>query len=607
MKIKILIAIAIVFAGLRAYSALPKTWEVSGESGIKIQATQVPPKNWQDEFPTDLIVTPGLAPGKKEFLPWDPTGRNNYPATPECQPEIIREKIWKHKSSVKAQASAVNEWLHECSDQISDPLRKWSYLALLKYARTNYRSEENSDIYYMTVTLPDGRLLTGFAAIKQGDTPRPLVIAKCGVLCNAEQSATLRAYMMHLYDESPFHVLALSNITGSKFQMDNGVLAAGGFDEGRQIYQIAKLTRHPDSPLLNTISSVHVVGASLGGNSALFSGLYASENDPAGKSSIQSVAAVCPVVVLENAVHRLYFSRGVSPLIAAKTLRSIKDIFYFVPVLGDLFTYGKKYLAPQKVYDQLSKAMAEYYIEWTSKKPWDLKPFQGVQVQSLKQFWQLNDFRNHLQDVKTPSLVIQAENDSIVRYKDNSELLAEALRKNPNENIEVVLFKQGNHCAFPVANGWANYSTLVREYILSHTPEASKYWQPVVRPLEKYSWKINGSDLIVETYWQAELNNPALILTLKMFNPLGKGHEESINECALDNPHRANAECYREVKMAIPMEDLQLEGFRTPKNMFEVTAFTRFANTRLRVLNENKKTLIHTHDEPRFVQFWKWD
>ena len=111
---------------------------------------------------------------------------------------------------------------------------------------------------------------------------------------------------------------------------------------------------------------------------------------------------------------------------------------------------------------------------------------------------------------------------------------------------------------------------------------------------------------MVESSWQAQVDSPDLELKLKLFNSLGKGHERAMKECGLANPYRAPSDCYREVKIKTALSRLDLPGFKTPRNEYEATVLTRFANTRIQVLNEQSETLIGGNKEPKFIRFWNW-
>jgi pimeloyl-ACP methyl ester carboxylesterase len=597
--------------------------EVRGGSGIKLEIYQRPPNAKKPgekrptsprpkppsrpqpapQFPGDLTVSEGIKDAKHRWFLWNPNGANNYPTTPQCTQEALRDLIWKNPRACD-QGQAVNGWVYRCNDQISSQLSRHSFLPLIKFATVDYNFLDNPYIRSVKATLPDGRVLTGFIAMKQDDKPRPFIIAKCGALCNAQQSTTHRAFMMHLFDESPFHVLSLANVTGSDFQRNNKAFSLGGFDEGRQLYQIAQLVKSPDSPIANRISSVHVVGASLGGSGALFSGLYSSMNDFPGQPSIQSVTAVCPVVVLEKSAKRLFMVKPISTVASFETLKQLREVFDFVPVLGRVLPSGWSKLRDDKLYAKLTEAVFQYYRDWTAKQPWDLQPFKGTRITSLQQFWGLNDFRNYIGGVKVPTLAIAAENDDLVHVDENSKLLKESLKKTPNPYIDTIFFKQGNHCAFDVTNGWGNYSMLLREYVLSHSPESAEHWKVRTVRLPELQMSMRTGERIVQTIWAARDGDANIQLKFKIFSPQAAGDQLA---CTPDYVFNSDPRCYREERKTIPIQALPLEVNDAPVGAYEVTSLTRFANTRFSLLDENGQLVTNSYGTPTFVQMWNWE
>lgn len=598
------------FAALAAKAApQPATEiEVKSISGLKIEIFKRPPHSKKPgekrptpppprpgvprrqppppEFPGDLTISDGVDGGKKQWFPWDPTGANNFPTSPECTQDALRNLIWKSKRACD-QGKAINNWVHRCGEEISTPVSRHSIVPLIKFATMSYDFLDNPHIRAVKATLPDGRQLSGFVAMKPDNIPRPFVVAKCGVLCNAEASTTHRAFMMHLFDESPFHVLTLANITGSDFMRTNKAFSVGGFDEGRQLYQIAQLLRSPDSPIADRISSVHVMGASLGGSGALYAGLYSSLNDVPDQRSIQSVTAMCPVVVVENSVKRLYLAKPISTVASFQTIRQLRDLFGFIPVLGRIFPEGWRRLKGDRLYKKLSEAVFEYYREWTHKSPWDLHPFKGTKVTSVEQFWELNDFRNYINDVRIPTLTVAAENDDLVSVDGNTKLLNGSLKKTPNEYMDTVFFKQGNHCAFGLANGWGNYSMLLREYILTHSPESKDRWRENRVRLPRLPFEMNEHERLVEALWRAREGDPNMHLHLKIFSPRHIG--------------------YRDVELTIPIKALPLKDHEPPMGKYEVTSLTRFANTRFSLLDERGTLVTNTNLTPTHVRVWTWE
>jgi pimeloyl-ACP methyl ester carboxylesterase len=553
------------------------------------------------QFPKDLEISDDFEV-RKTWFPWDPRGTNNYPLSMECRQESLRSRIWDH-TAVGAQALALNDWADHCKDQIARGFLRRSYFPLLRFTSMNYDFASNPNIHLVRATLPDGRKLEGFIALKPDDTPRPFVIAKCGIYCNARESALHRLFMMHLYDESPFHVLSLANISSTDFQKDNQAVSVGGFDEGRQIYHIAQLLNAADSPVAKKISSVHVVGASLGGSAALYAGLYASLNDPPDHQSIQSVTAVCPVVVLENSIKSLFTRRFLSALINLEVLREIREVLSYVPILGNYFSGNLRRMRGQEVYHNLTSAIFNYYQDWTTETPWDLKPFEGLTVHTLDQFWDVNDFRNYYQQTTVPTITIASGNDEIVKTAGNSRLLARVTEKAPNKYVSSVFLPLGNHCAFGLSNGWANYSTILREYILSHTPEADIHWLKTVRKIQSANWGFRNHETIVDTSFEALRNSDQMELKLKIFSPYG-GIKPLL--CKNKNIYKAPSSCYRLMAYKVDLNSLPLDSFEIPQTKYDVTSLTRFANTRLSVLDENGELVVGTHHTPRFVRGWLW-
>lgn len=558
-------------------------------------------KNPSPDFPEDLTVSDTID-DKRTWLPWDPQGTNRVSLPKECGRESVRERVWG-KPSAAAQGRVLTEWGQRCTAPLAHGVYRLSFLPLLRLAMMRYSFWGNPHIHHLKATLPDGRVLDGFIAMKPDALPRPFIISKCGLFCNAQQSTTHRLAMMHFFDESPFHVLSLANNTGSDFQKNNQSVALGGFDEGRQLYQIAQLVVSPESPVKDRISSVHVAGSSLGGAAALYAGLYASLNDPPGQTTVKSVTALCPVVVLDRSVKALYSTKPVSTFATFETLHQIRDIFNFVPIIGEYFPWNVRRMRTRLVYENLISAVFHYYQDWTTREPWDLKPFQGLTIDTLDQYWYANDFRNFVSQVTIPTLVISAKNDELVKAKLNSRPLAARLAARPNENVGTVILSRGNHCAFGLANGWANYSTILREYILSHTPEAPAHWKEVQVPLPPFRLELRSGERIVDAHWKAHAGREDLELEFKIFSPRRR---LSHILCERQSPYYAQDYCYRRPSVRVPIRSLPFEVPLTPHTPYEVTSQTRFANVRFTVVDEKGGLLAGSRRSPRYVRAYVW-
>lgn len=552
-------------------------------------------------FPEDLTVSDKID-DKKTWFAWNPTGAYDVPLSRDCRHEVLRDSLWKNPLPV-GQAEAVNEWGRRCHPQRPRGFLRDGYLSMVRFSTMKYSFWENPHIHHVKATLADGRVLDGFIAMKPGRQRRPFVIAKCGVFCNAEQSVTHRSFMMHLFDESPFHVLTLANNTGSDFQVNNKAISMGGFDEGRQLYQIAQLVRSPDSPIRDLISSVHIVGSSLGGAAALYSGLYSSLNDSSTRQNIQSVIALCPVIVLDKSLRALYQTKPISTLATFETITQIRDVFNFVPIIGNYFPANPRRMRGDEIYEKLTSATFQYYQDWTTATPWDLKPFEGVRIDTLDQLWHVNDFRNFVSQVKVPTLIVAADNDRLVRSRLNSRLLADVLRKKPNPQVGIVFLPWGSHGAFSLENGWPNYSTLLREYILTQSPESAQHWQIKNVPIPPAKLDLRDGEKVVDVVWKAVVGSDQMRLTFKITSPYGKVRSMV---CTKRISYFAQKFCYRKVGFKIPLSQLPFEDSHPPRNRYEATALTRFANTRFEILDKEGRLVVNSRRSAKFVSAWVW-
>src|SRR5437868_14407954 len=161
-------------------------WEVRDLSGLKLEIFKrppfdkdkipKPPEKPGPDFPPDLTVSPAINPKRNTILQWTPSGVNNYPASPKCRQESLRDRIWKNTSPA-AQGLAVNDWLSQCQSELGSPFAKHSYIPLIKYSTVSYDFLDIQNIRAVKETLLDGRVLTGFIAMQQGCKPRRFVSA----------------------------------------------------------------------------------------------------------------------------------------------------------------------------------------------------------------------------------------------------------------------------------------------------------------------------------------------------------------------------------------------------------------------------------------------
>jgi hypothetical protein len=170
--------------------------------------------------------------------------------------------------------------------------------------------------------------------LKEASEPRPLIIVKCGLQCDLG-TPTLKYLLSMLFDEGPFHVMLVPNITSKTYQIQNKIVSVGGFDEGRNVLAVAKYVDSDAFPFKEKISRVHVAGISLGGHAALYSGLYNSfDKKPNGDSYISTIFAGCPVVDLKSSVDGLYDGSTLGKIFEDYFWKQFKEVSYLYNILA---------------------------------------------------------------------------------------------------------------------------------------------------------------------------------------------------------------------------------------------------------------------------------
>lgn len=566
----------------------------SSQSGISIELS--------DSFPVSPLAD----------LRRDVSGVSKSFAAGECQGDQITSSFEQTDSFI-SQVDLLSSYFRKCGQDISNPLSRTPVFPLIQFAAIRYVFSENQNLKMAKITLPEGRVVRGVLGLKPDRKPRPFILVKCGVFCDAKESANVVSALMHLFDESPFHVLVLGNITGAQFEGENSSFAVGGFDEGRQLFQIASFLKE-ESWFKERISTVQTLGVSLGGHAALFSALYSSQNPlSSGHRAIDASMAICPVVNLENSLQRLYshdlLSYGYT-LITFRTLMSFADK---LPFLRQALAQIKK-TNPQEFYELLTQSSLKYYQDWTQKQPWDFQPFAGLKIQTQEQLWGVNNFANFVHQVEIPTFVVFAANDDIVRFNDNAALIP---RDNPL--VQVLSVPQGGHCAFSVANGYERWSRLLQDYFISNDPAWKKQRRSVLVDL---SSDLYGGGFLrrfrppqfseqVQAEWKVEFKSEYAVLTLKYFNStFGTGENTCLGIVPTDaDDTQEGLACMSYSKIKVPLKKiLGALNERSPQSAFEAQRLTRVLNTRTTLVNKDFENYLHSENQkPFYLKIERFD
>jgi predicted alpha/beta-fold hydrolase len=319
--------------------------------------------------------------------------------------------------------------------------------------------------------------------LKNTADPRPLIIVKCGLQCDLG-TPTLKYMLSLLFDEGPFHVMLLPNITSKTFQKQNKIVSVGGFDEGRDILAVAKYIDSDAFPFRSKISRVHVAGISLGGHGALYAGLYNSfEKKPNGESYISSVFAGCPVVDLKGSVEGLYDGSTLGNIFEDYFWKQFKEVSYFVPVVGKMWELKDQRKKDLTVSQAVVEGALVHYKDMTADGESTVPAFKNVRVQNEVDLWHVNNFVNWSDLNTTPTFVWASKDDPIVKSPANVEKLIIKHGKQSNPHFQILLTDRGYHCGYTEAFTWKVAGETIRSLFVARSPELKEKRRLVTRAL----------------------------------------------------------------------------------------------------------------------------
>lgn len=551
-----------------------------------------------------------------------PDGSDAGISDPRCSSYQLK-KIFSGYAGMTPDDSALQanlkKFFAECTPNNVPIKMKSSLGPLIRFLRISYPFRQDNRFKNLSATLKDGRKFNAILGLQKTEKPRPLVIFKCGVFCDSNPSASINSMIYQLFDESPFHIMAVGNMTGEDFLIANSSPGLGGFEEGKQLFEIADWLQAKDSPVKNKISSVHVVGASLGGHAALYSSLYGSLNIGAESKTypISSVIGVCPVVNLKNSMERFYKDDLLSWAAKILATHRLKSQIMMLPILRNYYKLNNG--SGKEALMETSMGGFRFYQDWTNKYEWPLAPFQGIKFTDIQQFWYVNNFINYLPQIKLPTMVLHSTNDMIVESNDNSLLIESKIQdifnnsqsQNQN-NMQLPIFtlnmQYGNHCAFGVAQGWNRIGTLYREWIFRNSPEIQKYRKKKTFSLQS-PIRLNAFGRWVKYKWFVKPNRNYAELKLIGFNPIGESCYQKdpfeYDESSWDNQEKTFCSVLNYVKVPLTEFSELMDGqkYEVPETEFQAQSLARKINTQS-VLLDAKGTEIYSSTRPAAaVQF----
>lgn len=557
--------------------SIPAARAQSGRAG--------PASEIESEFYEELAKDSGQdVPMIKGIFQEVPDGLSTKVITPSCDPRRFEDSVIGKKMSTSQYHKAVQAYFKKCSGELTK--NSWKgVLGLLKFGKYQYPFLSHPQVREFMVKLADGTRVPGILALKQDPRPRPLVIVKCGVFCSAAQTPSLKSYLMHLFDQSPFNVLLLANQTGMDYIYYNKRVTLGGWSEGYEVLEVGKWMLK-NWEYKERISSLHLMGISLGGNAAVMGAAF---NDkyllPSGNKVFNSVTAICPVVSLRPTLEYLYGSTIVGRIFAKMTRQHFTEARNYVTDVPDLITDDR---IPSKRYE-----MADYIGTLAS---------ESLQRRSIAStptsFFKSNNFWNWKEEVKTPLLVWASEDDMVVNNRLNAEVIKNDDVYEKSGHVGVLNLKYGNHCAFSSAYGAQASAAVLRTFVLNHSPEfVDEYAYKKQKPWSLGFKKLGSQYEHIGQNWNFYSNSDQVKVTFKIFNWLGG------DSCAAEGPWSGKSECVTSREYWLPISSLQEMGGRVPRTEAEAQALTREFNTKIEFrIKGHPLNGTHSHE---FYMAWR--
>lgn len=512
-----------------------------------------------------------------------PNGLSTKDMSQACEPRRFEERVLSAKVSSAEYYKALKNYFSKCSKELM--LRSQRGLpALLAFSKVQYSFLSHPQIKSFPIKLSNGITVPGILALKQDSRPRPLVILRCGVFCSVSQTASLRNYLMYIFDQSPFNVLLLANQTGMDYISTNKHLSMGGWSEGRESLEVAKWMRQ-QWVYKERVSSVHYMGISLAGNGAV---LGAAFNDkyllPNGKKILNSVAAICPVVSLKPTLQRLYGSPIIGTVVKDITTDHLREAREYVTDVPDLLADEKLSVSRNRIPELLG------FLASTSLQR------RGV-ASTTEDFFKSTNFWNWKEEVKTPLLVWASKDDMVVNNEVNTEVMANDDFYSRSSSVGVLNLDYGNHCGFSTVYGTQAAGLVLRSFVLKNSPEFVNDYNAHSELAWTFGFpKMNVNLQHANQVWKFVAKSPQAQVDFRIF-------DWTRGDCGRSYYWNAPPECIKTESYSVPISELKSLGARIPRNSTEAESLTREFNTKVEF--RSKKGPLTGSESPEFFMTWK--
>jgi len=309
--------------------------------------------------------------------------------------------------------------------------------------------------------------IRGLFALQDFTTKRPLVILRMGIHGNVDELLAERFILKALYEDLKVNVLVLENLTSHAFLSQNAQMTFGGVEEGLHTFAVMNFLTNKNYPLSTLISTVHLVGVSLGGQGTFVTALM----DQSNGHKLKSVLNFCPLINLgqtfDNHAQNSFKNIGID-FWNHHRLQSLYD--HYSERLEGLELWKMPFdLKPRftpKVLQILNEERwTPLYSAGDVKKDFtEIQWPKGLleQITQSTSFYEMNDFWKVYQNVKTPIMIYSTPKDFLVTNQFNTDLIFEGKQPGDFSSVKIEKLDRGVHCGLAAAYMWDDVVKMIR-------------------------------------------------------------------------------------------------------------------------------------------------
>ena len=261
-----------------------------------------------------------------------------------------------------------------------------------------------------------------------------------------------------------------------------------------------------------------------------------------------------------------------------------------LPDIGDLYNLAKK--PPVEFFKKLiGEASARYYQRRVASigVPDFVESTLVDYPDQKNNYWFLNDFPFRTHNLQTPTMVWASQDDFVVNnpinavYLENSELA----RNNPN--LTVLNLKWGNHCAFNSVYSLPVTTSVLRSFVLAHSPE----FQPKTKsiPFEFYQTRPSYGEMYVNQEWTVRKNESTAKLSFEILDTTAQDYS-CRSQLAYKDP-----KCLKYSAVWLSFRQLPF-ALQAPKTHADAEALTRWLNGNVRAVASDNQSLTGRRQLP---------